>query len=217
MGIVVTVSGAVGGIGTSTFAYALALHSPSSAVLIDVQPDGVPLDVLIGSEDVPGTRWSQVRVQSDAIAADAILTALPEFHGVRILSADADATADPRAVGILVEVLRGHVDLVVLDIPSRHPLIDALNADTEVLLAPPTLLGVCAVLASRSAAQLVVTDTGHAGFRPARMHEYLDSDIAGVVRWERAVHAAAAACTTPPTSTDVMRVAQSVWQGLADA
>ena len=67
MGSVITVSGAVGGVGTSTLAYAIASQLPQSAVLIDAQPSGTPIELLIGGESEPGTRWHQIHVATPDI------------------------------------------------------------------------------------------------------------------------------------------------------
>ena len=212
MGQVITVSGAVGGIGTSTFAYAMALQSGSSTVLIDAQPSGAPIDLLLGMEREPGTRWSQVRVQSDAISADAVLSALPQRDGVHVLSADADAVADPRAAVHLVRALRTQCDLVVIDLPARHALHEVDLADVRVLLVPPTVLGVGAVLASAVPTHLIIVDTGNGDFAAAHIAQYLPHATPRTIRWQHAIGAAGRACTPPPDHTDAMRIAADLWQ-----
>lgn len=216
MGCIVTVSGAVGGIGTSTFAYALALQAVGGAVLIDAQTDGCALDALLGLEQEPGTRWSQVRIRSDEIEAVAILQALPKRDHVAVLSADGDAMADPRAVGILTSVLAPVVDLVVVDVPLLHPLRNTLQSDLRLLLTPPTVLGVAASLRVPTDASVIVVETGSADFAVQSMRQYLPHDVRGRIRWQRPVTAAAAACQAPPDSADCMRVAAAVWRDLHD-
>lgn len=209
MAHVLAVSGAVGGIGCSTFAYALALQSRHPCLLIDGQPDGVPLDVLIGAEDVAGTRWSQVRVASDAILGTSIVAALPEWNSVHVLSADRLATADFRALPVIVEAMRRDGHDVVLDLPPHA----AAPADRRILLLPPTLLGVAAAARRLDAdTWCVISEASWTDFPSAHAERYLDAEQVGVVRRQRAVALAAAACAPPPAGTDLMRVAAQVWE-----
>ncbi len=216
MGQVAAVSGAVGGIGTSTLAYALALQPSGAVALIDAQPDGAPLDILVGSEGVTGARWSQVRVQSDAIDALTILDALPEHAGIHVLSADRAGSVDARALRYLVAALRDHCDLVVLDIPMRDAGLEALRPDLRVTMLSPTITALGSAMTAPAGELLVVVDTGHADFPATAAADYLGRELAGVVRWQRAVTMAAAQCVPPPASADVMRVAAAIWGRLSD-
>lgn len=215
MGRVVTVSGAVGGIGTSTLAYTIALQGGEPAVLIDAQPDGVPLDVLVGSEAVPGARWGQVRVQSDAIEGTTVLAALPQFVGLHILSADRAGTADARALRFIVDALRACCELVVVDIPAREAVIEQLRADLRLLVVPPTVTGLGAALAVPDPGLVVAVDIGRADFPISSMGDYL-GEVAGIIRWQRGVALAGSRCEPPPGSSDVARVAGFIWQRLHD-
>lgn len=214
MGLVITVSGAVGGIGTSTFAWALAQQPAEPGwlpVLIDAQPDGAPLDLTGGAEQIPGIRWSQVRIRSTDIAAETIVSSLPTHHGVAVLSADAGATADPIALGHLVEVLRSGDHVVVLDLPARHALREAMQPKIDVMLLPPTMGGIVAAFRSmRPATQFVVVDIGRGDLLPDQLAEQLGRPPLGVVRWQRAVAASSIAGTRIPAGTDVMRLAAGI-------
>jgi hypothetical protein len=217
MGALITVSGAVGGIGTSTFAYGLALQFATGAVLIDAQPDGVSLDCLIGAEECAGIRWSQVRVRSADISAEAIRAALPQHHGVHVLASDAEATADAVAIPHLVTALLQADSPVVLDISARDGLREMLHPDLDVMLLPATLPGIVSAQASlRSDTRLVLVEDGRAEVLPAMVSESLEREIVGVVRWQRAVLSAATAGVRPPATTDVMRVAALLVAGLVD-
>lgn len=217
MGAVVTVSGAVGGIGASTFAYGLALQFAAGVVLIDAQPDGVPLDCLIGAEACAGTRWSQVRIRTSDISAQAIRAALPQHQGVHVLSADAESTADALAVPHLVTALRQAGSSVVLDLSARDKLRETLPMDVDVMLLPATLPGIVAARGLlRSSTQLVLVEDGRAEVLPAMVSDYLECELAGVVRWQRGVSSAATAGVKPPAATDVMRVAALLLAGLPD-
>ena len=59
----VVVAGAVGGAGASTLAAALAQHaldSRSRAVLVDLDPLGGGLDLMLGAETAAGARWDEL-------------------------------------------------------------------------------------------------------------------------------------------------------------
>ena len=214
MGMVISVSGAVGGIGTSTFAYALALQadpvlqSGCRAVLVDAQSDGAPLDLLVGAEAAPGIRWSQVRIRTTDIAADTILAALPQHRGVAVLSSDRDAAVDAAALGHVVSVLREENCVLVLDLPARDPLRESLRPDIDVLLLPPTMCGIVAAhVAMRESTVPVLVEVGSADVSAQMVAEYLAVQPLGVVRWQRSVRAGFVAGGSLPGTTDVMRIA----------
>ena len=217
MSMVVAVSGSVGGIGASTFAWALAQQltladgEAQHVCLIDVQPDGAPLDLIVGCEQTPGIRWSQVRIRSTDIAANVILQALPAHHGVAVLSADSGATADPVALGHLVAALRRDGCRVVLDIGARDAVLPTLQPDVEVLLLPPTLPGIVAAHAVlRRGAELIVVDTGNADVTPEMVATQLGRAPRASIRWQRSVRDAAVSAAPFPATSDVMRAAAEV-------
>lgn len=209
MGVVVLVSGAVGGVGASTLAYALA--QCAGGVLVDMQADGVPLDVLVGAEAVPGTRWSQVRVSTGEIAPDAILSALPVINGVTLLSADFASTGDAAALVHVIEALRKTNAFVVVDLPLRHGVRDVLHADAEILLTPPTVPAlIVAAATSANELRLVIADRGPADIDHRAISRYLNHDLIGAVRWQRGVAMAMSSGSPIPHSTDVMRIARLI-------
>jgi hypothetical protein len=218
MGVVATVAGAVGGIGTSTFAIAIAAQAPSPCVLIDGQSGGVPIDLLLGAEQEPGIRWSQVQVRSSNIAADTIRAGLVARHGLFVLSADAAATSDPTALAHLVGALRAGEGSVVIDLPRRHPARAALEPELDLLLVPPTMFGVVAAGGSlHEATRLLLVETGRADVSRDQCEHFLGRRIGGVLRWQSALTAAATSGVLPPAGTDVMRVAAGLWQEVFDA
>jgi MinD-like ATPase involved in chromosome partitioning or flagellar assembly len=210
MGLVVTVSGAVGGIGTSTFAYALALQQQGASVLMDVQPDGAPLDLVIGAERESGTRWRQVHVTTD-IKTDAVLAALPQWQGVHFLSSDREATANPGALVHLVEALRED-HLVVLDIDARNPAIESIRPDARVLLVPNTIFGLGAALATVTlASSVVIVASPLPDLTTSDLQRYLPQSSCAVLQHERGVWQAMRNGMTPPTSSSVMTAAKAVF------
>lgn len=217
MGIVVTVSGTVGGIGTSTFAIAMAASAAVPCVLLDGQSHGAPLDLLLGAEQVPGIRWSQVQVRSANIAAETIRDGLVVHHGLHLLSADAVAVAESAALMHLVQALRASDGTVVVDLPRRHPARAALRPELDVLLLPPTMSGIVAAAGSiHDGTRLVLVATGRADVTREQCERFLGSPVLGPVRWQQAIGVAATAGALPPVATDVARTAALLWQELTD-
>jgi len=200
-GQVVGVAGGCGGAGASTFAAALALRagSPSSRVtLVDADPAGGGIDVLLGVEATPGTRWPGLRASRGVVAADALADALPRADGVAVLSwVSSGGEAQPVQAlpveameAVLSAAIRGS-DLVVVDLPrgpdaaAEHV---AARADRVILVAPAS---VRAVAASAAAAArwaeagadvgLVVRHPGPADLTPATVADALGLPLLGVV------------------------------------
>lgn len=128
---VVAVMGGVGGAGASCFASALAVESGRRGLrtlLIDGDPLGGGIDLLLGVESVDGLRWPDVGPQSGALTAQSLADALPSVGNVWVLAAGRRAERDSAGVGaagILAAARRGF-DVVVCDV-GRH--IDARASD----------------------------------------------------------------------------------------
>lgn len=122
--VVVGVVGGSGGVGASTFASLIASVALPS-VLVDVDPAGGGVDVLLGIEAVPGARWSGLRLEGGRLDPALLADGLPRWRDVAVLAADGDV---PTAAGAL-EVVDAATRLgaVVLDLPrSPSPVRDAL-------------------------------------------------------------------------------------------
>jgi hypothetical protein len=113
---VVGVLGGSGGVGASTFAAALAT-SAGHAVLIDCDPVGGGIDVLLGIEAAPGARWSGLYVDGGRLDPQLLDEGLPRWRDVPVLAADVAPAAD--AVAQVVTAAAG-LGVVVLDLP-REP------------------------------------------------------------------------------------------------
>ena len=91
---VVAVVGGRGGAGASTLACALAVTAASVAgdgaptVLVDADPLGGGLDLVLGCEDLPGLRWPDLTSASGAVSGPALAAALPHRYGLHLLSWD---------------------------------------------------------------------------------------------------------------------------------
>ena len=95
----IAVVGASGGVGTSTFAAALArtqCAADGRALLVDAHPYSGGLDLLLGVEAEPGARWPELTVGDGSIDAADLYRALPSTpDGVAVLSAARSTVADP--------------------------------------------------------------------------------------------------------------------------
>jgi len=79
-GLVLGVVGGRGGAGASVFAATLALaadREPGGALLVDCDPLGGGLDLLLGLEKTPGPRWSEVQL-TGRVSVPALAAALPQ-------------------------------------------------------------------------------------------------------------------------------------------
>ena len=144
-GLVLAVVGGRGGAGASVFASALALaadHDPGGALLVDCDPLGGGLDLLLGLEKTPGPRWPEVRL-SGRISVSSLAAALPQRrHRGGSLPVLACREGEGPAVESLSAVLsagRRSGRTVVCDLPRTltEAAAEAVTvADLVVLVAP---------------------------------------------------------------------------------
>lgn len=149
-GRVVAVIGGRGGAGASVVAAAVsvsAARSGTRSVLVDCDPLGGGIDLVLGAESAEGLRWPDVRVQGGRLAMSALDEALPvSAHGdghVALLSCGRDgADPGPEAVAAVVEAGVRAGRIVVCDLPrepgpcGRRVL---RSADLVVLVVPAEL------------------------------------------------------------------------------
>ncbi|HEY5857879.1 MAG TPA: septum site-determining protein Ssd [Aldersonia sp.] len=155
-GAVLVVVGGRGGAGASTFAAALAATATADSrdvdcLLVDGDPDGGGLDVLLGIESVPGMRWPGLVADDGRVSARALHDALPRFDDrVAVLACGRGSTAaDPgeSAVQAVLDAGRGSGDLIVCDAGrGRGSAADPMlaSADLVALVVPAELRAVAA-------------------------------------------------------------------------
>lgn len=165
-GTVIAVAGGRGGAGASVLASAIALielRRNQNALLVDCDPLGGGLDLLLGMETDHGLRWPQLRLTGGRVAATALRAALPGATAGRgqltVLSCDRDA-ADPapEAVSAVIEAGRRAGDTVVCDLCRLLP--DAARTalertDLAVIVLPAE------VRAAAAAARVAERMRGH--------------------------------------------------------
>ncbi|MFH8345194.1 septum site-determining protein Ssd [Streptomyces sp. NPDC018045] len=203
--VTVGVIGGSGGAGASTLACALALtaaRAGSRTVLVDADPLGGGLDVLLGGEKEEGLRWPAFAESRGRVGGGALDEALPRLHSLRVLSWDrGDTTAiPPQAMRAVMAAARRRGGAVVVDLPRRldEAAVEALaQIDVGLLVVPAALR---AVAAARRVAALVRTvlpdvrvvlrgspdtDTGRAAeLTPEEVARLLGLPLAGELDWE---------------------------------
>lgn len=152
-----------GGAGATTFACALGQHAARAgpALVVDADPLGPGLDRVLGLEDEPGVRWSDLVETSGHLSGRSLRDALPRRDGPAVLTWTGGRVDIPPPAAVrevLSSARRGH-DLVVLDLPrSEDPLVDELSArcDQLVVMTRPTVLSLAS--AARVCARFPRTD-----------------------------------------------------------
>ncbi|WP_224388729.1 septum site-determining protein Ssd [Pseudonocardia sp. ICBG1293] len=214
-GRVLAVVGGCGGAGASVLATAVAstaARSGGSALLVDCDPLGGGLDLVVGLEQEPGLRWPELSVGDGRVRAASLHAALPRAGSGRtalsVLScARSPHGPEPAAVTAVVEAGRRTGGTVVCDLP-RYPTDAALAtlgaADLTVLVVPAGLRSCAAaarvadVLAEHArAVELVVRGPSPGGITPDEVVTSLGLPLLATMRPERDLAAALERGRTP--------------------
>jgi secretion/DNA translocation related CpaE-like protein len=200
----VGVLGGRGGAGASVLAAALALMAASRGLrtlLVDGDPLGGGIDLVLGAEGAPGARWTDFSSRG-RLSSAALHDSLPARGGLAVLSWHRGAvepiTADAMR-SVLDAAVRGY-DLVVTDLP-RHPTeasAEALaGADVTLLVVPAEVRAAVAAdcvadLARRYTRdlRLVVRGPSPGGLKAQVIAESLRLPLAGVMATDRRLAAA---------------------------
>ena len=126
---IVAVTGARGGLGASTFLLhvARACHALGNRVaIVDADPAG-GLGLLMGEGVLPGLRWADLPADEPAFRPEKLVTALPAWLGMPVLTGDGRGGArGPQQIRAAVDALRAEHDFVMLDLPrGATPPADA--------------------------------------------------------------------------------------------
>jgi secretion/DNA translocation related CpaE-like protein len=204
-GLLAVVVGGRGGAGASTLAAALgvtAVRAGHSALLVDADPLGGGLDLVLGGEDAGGLRWPDLVGTRGRIAGDSLSEALPTVDGLVVLSWDRSSplTIDPDALSsVLTAGVRVH-DLVVVDLPRSFDAAseEALARSDVVWLVVPAEVRatasasrvVTALQAMSTYVEVVVRGPAPGGLPAEVIAESLGVPLAGWVRAEPGLSAA---------------------------
>ncbi|MBW5485318.1 septum site-determining protein Ssd [Streptomyces bambusae] len=150
--LAVGVIGGSGGAGASTLACALALRAARSGqrtILIDGDPLGGGLDVMLGGESAEGLRWPDFARSRGRVAAGALADSLPELHALRVLSWDRGdrVVVPPAATRSVMAAARRRGGVLVVDLPRRvdEAVAEVLaQLDLVLLVVPGELRSVAA-------------------------------------------------------------------------
>ncbi len=184
-GDVVAVIGGCGGAGASSLAVALA-HVTGDALLVDLDPWGGGIDLLLGAESAAGLRWPDLALQGGRLNWSSVRAALPRHRGVSVLSGTRRGyELAPGPLQAVVDAGRRGPVTVVCDLPRR--LTDAAQAalDAADLVVVVSRCDVRACAAAGAMAPLlaavnpnvglVVRGPSPGGLRPAEI-----ADITGL-------------------------------------
>lgn len=204
-GAVLAVVGGRGGAGASVFAVATALRAVQQeerVLLVDCDPLGGGVDLVLGAEDLDGLRWPQVGAGAGRVPASALHAALPAPEidgagGLAVLSCDRSPYGpSPAAVTSVLDAGRRAGDTVVCDVP-RYPTEAAVAAlaaaDLTVLVVPADVRScaaaarVAAVVAEHGgpSAGLVVRGPAPGGLTPQEIATALGLPLVAAMRAER--------------------------------
>ncbi|HEY1486957.1 MAG TPA: septum site-determining protein Ssd [Micromonosporaceae bacterium] len=204
-GDIVAVLGGRGGAGASVLAGALAVTGARrgmATMLIDADPLGGGVDLVLGWEHRDGLRWPSLSGVGGRVHPSALVDALPGRADLVVLSWDRGepTTATPDAMIAALDAGRRGRDLVVIDLPRRldDAATLALTAADRAFLVVPAELRACAAAARVAATalphcpslQVVVRQPAPGGLSAAEVAEAVRLPLAGSFRLESSISAA---------------------------
>jgi len=162
---VVGVIGGCGGAGASTVAAGLAVAAARAGhrpLLVDLDPIGSGLDVLLGGDDVVGARWEDLSDARGRVDGAALRSVLPTPASVPLITWRRDRTPgsmpNRAVIGAVVDAGRRASDLVVVDLPRRLPIeAEVVGRLAQVVVVTPARVR-AAVAAGRLTAGLGLTE-----------------------------------------------------------
>ncbi|MGC0422179.1 septum site-determining protein Ssd [Embleya sp. AB8] len=202
----IAVLGGCGGSGVSTLACALAVTAVRTGLitaLVDADPLGGGLDVLLGGEDESGLRWPDLAGARGRIDGGALSDALPHLHGSTVLSWDRERppAIPPETVRSVLRAVRRRHDLAVLDVPRDSDAVTAevlRQSDTGLLVVPAEVRALAAAAqVSRRVGpmvrdlRVVVRQPSSVGLTSEAVARGLGLPLAGELRPEAGLSAAA--------------------------
>jgi secretion/DNA translocation related CpaE-like protein len=180
-------------------------------LLVDADPLGGGLDLVLGWEDDAGLRWPEFTASSGQLDGLALVGALPGRGDLAVLSFDRrqTATAPPEAMAAVLAAGRNARDLVVVDTP-RHmdaaAVVAMQTADECLLVVPAEVRAVTAAakvvaVASEHCARIRTVVRGPAPGRlgAAEIGKSLGLPVAGTLRPEQGLPAMLESGVPPTT------------------
>lgn len=196
-GRVLCVTGSVGGAGASTLATSLALLAArrERVLLVDLDPSGGGLDLVLGAEHATGARWPDLLQARGRVNAGALASALPCVDGVFLLSSarDGQEAIDETVLAAVLDAGVRGFDLVIVDAPVRSPHLPAVTAraDRVVLVVPNhtrAVMAACECLTALGGLEVdVVMRADPEGLTESALTCALDRDAVATVPWHRSL------------------------------
>jgi secretion/DNA translocation related CpaE-like protein len=191
-GAVLGVIAGRGGAGASVFATALA-QMAADALLVDADPWGGGIDLVVGCEGETGLRWPDLALQGGRLSYTALREALPQRHGVSVLSGSRTGSdIDAVPLGAVIDAGSRGGATVICDLPRRstgavETVLDA--ADLVVVIAAADVRSCAAaaaitpwVSAGNPNAGVVVRGPAPGGLRPADVAQIVGLPLLAAMR-----------------------------------
>ncbi len=201
-GRVLAVLGARGGAGASVFTVAVgltALRAGQNALIVDCDPRGGGLDVVLGAETEDGLRWPDMQLSAGRVAASSLHLALPTRRKgnarLTLLSGARQGEGPaPDAVAAVVEAGRRAGEVVVCDVPRQLDItaLEAIDRADLTAIVTPAEVRACVTakqlateLMERGAeVQLIVRGPSPGGLSLTEIAGYVDIPVLAVMRPE---------------------------------
>lgn len=226
-GCVVSVVGGVGGAGSSTLTVALGLAARRRGLrplVVDADPLGGGLDLVMGAERAAGLRWDDLGSTRGRVDAGSLAGVLPVHRGVASLSWTPGSSRDlPDATPSVLDAGARGFDLVAVDVP-RH--LDPHGVDVvgrsvlAVLVVPEEIAAVSAArhvlarLRGCAPATGLVTVARRSGVGPGAVAEALEMPLLARLRPDRGLRGAVDRGLGPGGSRALRRTAGTVLDAL---
>jgi len=193
-GRVIAVAAGRGGGGASVFAAALAQHA-GQALLVDLDPCGGGVDLLLGVESAPGLRWPEMAAASGRLSWVAVREVLPHKGDMSMLSCTRTYhEIDPGAAQAVVDAGRRGGATVICDLPrplnsaalcvleSTDLVVVITSCDVRAVAATGAVAGV--IRAVNPNLGLVVRGPAPGGLRAAEVVEVTAVPLLAAMRPE---------------------------------
>lgn len=218
--------GGVGGAGTSVLACAVARSAAAQdidTVLLDADPLGGGLDLVLGAEGKDGLRWPSLAASRGRLRPSTLRDSLPRTEGLAVLSWDRTGTEEltPEVFEAVMTAAQQAFELVVVDLPRHAPVQWARMCSELTVVVPGRVRA--AVAASRvarrleavnSAVRIAVRDAGRGGVRPELVADTIGLPLVGVIKDDpQAAAAVDRGEGLPIARTHVGRVAEKIVEG----
>jgi secretion/DNA translocation related CpaE-like protein len=143
---VVGITPVVGGAGASTVACALAAQYVQQGLkvcLVDADPVGGGLDVLLGSEHAPGMRWSDISALHGSVSSEELFNSLVVSNGIHVVAHKrGQFDLSTNQIQALIESVASACDVVLVDTPRLAEEFAQQvfeNCDDLLLVMPTTV------------------------------------------------------------------------------